>query len=593
MMFPMMQEATGYREITSSFGGYNHNLSCREGEFYDMENMSSLCYPYLSPRKQRGAVRKMNRPQGILDKEDLMWVDDGKFFINGAETELPGVELSADGEKTMAKMGAYVVIMPDKVWYNAEKNEAGYMERTVEIAKGTEIKMSLCQANGAAITWHDAEYYEENEPKDGDYMMSSNQGKDSLKVYSGVTAIWMPVTTTYLQITADGIGKGFQKEDGVKLTMDAGEEALSNIFVNEEDDGKVSVTTCIIDRTDDCITITGILGQTLEITDKALKVERKVPDMAFICECNNRLWGCSEDGHELYCCKLGDVTNWNCFQGVATDAWAATVGSDGKFTGAVSYLGYPTFFKEDGLIKILPSASGGHQTKETKCRGVQKGSEKSLVILNEVLYYKSATCVCAYNGSLPQSVSSALGDVPYYHAVAGGLGDRYFISMRDAEENSHLFVFDTKNGIWVKEDFADAICFCTHQDDLYFLDRSDSWLKSVGGTLLFDEEDGGAENKVAWFAQSGPIGYSTPDRKYVSRLNLRITLDEGSEADFFLQYDSCGAWEHKFNMAGSGTRTFTIPVIPRRCDHFCYKIQGKGGCRVHSLTKTLEDGSDI
>jgi hypothetical protein len=349
-----------------------------------------------------------------------------------------------------------------------------------------------------------------------------------------------------------------------------------------------------VDKTDNSITIPGIYkGQVTVFENMTITVERKVPDMAFITECNNRLWGCSEDGHEIYCCKLGDVKNWNCFRGASTDSWAATVGSDGKFTGAITYLGYPMFFKEDCILKIAVSSTGGHQTKETRCRGVQNGSGGSLAILNEVLYYKSTECVCGYNGSLPYSISNELGDVSYYDAVAGTVGDKYYISMRDKNDRWSMFAYDSKSQIWCREDNTRVLAFCKYKDDLYYIDTKDKTMKSVGGTLPFDVPEKATEDRVQWFVESGAIGYTSPDNKYVGRINLRITLELGTDVDFFLQYDSQGEWEHKFNMSGKGTRTFTVPVIPKRCDHFKYKLVGKGGCKIYSITKTTEQGSDI
>lgn len=593
MRFPTLQEIAQFRDMTTAFGGYNHQLSCQEGQFYDMKNITTQYFPMLSPRPNRGIVKTFVNPQGILDKEDLLWIDNQKLYINGEEKTLEGVEISAEAPKTLAKMGAYVIIMPDRIWYNVDKNECGYMEHTKTIASGNTIKFSLCEANGKVISTPDAEYYESHEPKDGDYMLSTKNGKTSLKVYASTTKTWLTVATTYVQITATGIGKGFEKEDGIKLSLNEKVDSLTDIFVNEEDDGGISTNNVIVDKTEDSITITGILrGETIDLTDKELTIERKVPDMDFITECNNRLWGCSKDGHEIYCCKLGDVKNWNCFAGISTDSWAATIGSDGKFTGAITYLGYPMFFKEDSLIKIAVSGTGGHQIKETKCRGVQKGSHNSLSILNEVLYYKSSTCVCGYNGSLPYSISDELGEVRYYDAVAGGLGDRYYISMREADGKYSLFVYDSKNGLWCKEDNTSVRLFCKHLDDLYFIDAKDNTMKSVRGTLLYDVPEKRTEDKFDWFVESGTIGYASPDNKYVARINLRITLEFGTNVDFYLQYDSSGEWEHKFNMSGKGTRTFSVPIIPKRCDHFKYKLVGKGGCKIHSIAKTTEEGSD-
>ena len=88
MEFPTLSEVTRYREMTSAFGGYNHQLSCKDGQFYDMQNMTSQYYPILSPREKRGYVKQMTAPQGILDKEDLLWVDNGKLYKNGEEVLL-------------------------------------------------------------------------------------------------------------------------------------------------------------------------------------------------------------------------------------------------------------------------------------------------------------------------------------------------------------------------------------------------------------------------------------------------------------------------------------------------------------------------
>jgi hypothetical protein len=270
-----------------------------------------------------------------------------------------------------------------------------------------------------------------------------------------------------------------------------------------------------------------------------------------------------------------------------------TIGSDGKFTGAITYLGYPMFFKEDCLIKISVSSTGGHQTKETKCRGVQRGSERSLAILNETLFYKSTSDICAYQGSLPVGISDELGEVRYSDAVASTIGSRYYICMKDKKGKPHLFVFDQKTGLWCKEDNTDVLYFCRHEDDLYYIDVVNKQMKSVGGTLLYDVEEKKPEGKFDWYVESGSIGYNSPDNKYVARINVRISLEFGTNVDFYLQYDSSGEWEHKFNMCGTGTRTYTVPVITKRCDHFKYKLVGNGGCKVYSITKTIEQGSDI
>ena len=117
---------------------------------------------------------------------------------------------------------------------------------------------------------------------------------------------------------------------------------------------------------------------------------------------------------------MEDFKNWNCYAGRSTDSYAATRGSDGPFTGAADYLGSPLFFKEDCVERVYPSAAGAHQIVTVRCPGVRKGSGRSLQTVEGVLYYHGCGGVYAFDGSMPQRVSQALGEDEYHGAVAGG-----------------------------------------------------------------------------------------------------------------------------------------------------------------------------
>lgn len=589
MRFPILNEVNRGVDVTTVFGGYN--ASAQDGEFIDMKNMTSKHYPVLAPRGRRGFVKSLLNPLALLDKDSLVWVDGEHLYKNGEMVDLGEITLDSETEKTLVKMGGILVIMPDGVWVNMESGECGKIRHTFSLV-GSEITFEICDGQGKAVTWHDAKYYETHEPKEGDYLMGESNGKASLKQYSATTRIWSTVASPYMQIKATGIGNGFKDGDGLKLSISASVKEswsdVSNVFVNEEGD-YLTTNTVIKEAKADSITIAGISKANHTLSGIEFTAERKIPDLAFVTECGNRLWGCSKDGHEMYCCKLGDVTNWNCFAGISTDSWAATVGSDGKFTGAVSYQGYPFFFKEDMLIRINISTTGAHQYKEMPCRGVQNGSHKSLCVVGEVLYYKANDCVCMFTGASPVSVSEVLGEVRYHSAVGGTIGDRYYISMKDGNEKSHLFVYDTEKRIWVKEDHTEISAFCKYDNDLYFLTGKN--LVSVCGSLPFAESL--KESDVDFYAVSGKIGYQTNDRKYISKLSIRLTMESNCSCEVYLSYDSSDSWEHILSMSGTGTRTYSIPVIPRRCDHFQYKIRGTGNVKVLGITKVIEQGSDI
>jgi hypothetical protein len=217
---------------------------------------------------------------------------------------------------------------------------------------------------------------------------------------------------------------------------------------------------------------------------------------------------------------------------------------------------------------------------------VQKGCSKSLAIVNEVLYYKSRSAVCAYDGSLPVEISSALGEENYHNAVAGYVGNKYYISMSDDSGVYHLFVYDTKKGMWHKEDNLRVTDFCNCRGDLYFIEGGA--IKTVLGS---DARDG-YEDEVEWMAETGIIGVDMPDKKYISRMDVRMSMKIGTRVSFFAEYDSSEVWELLYTMTGATLQTFSFPIRPRRCDHLRLRIVGDGEAKIFSICKSTEQGSD-
>jgi hypothetical protein len=218
---------------------------------------------------------------------------------------------------------------------------------------------------------------------------------------------------------------------------------------------------------------------------------------------------------------------------------------------------------------------------------VQKGCHKSLAIVNETLFYKSTSAVCAYDGSLPVEMSSALGDEAYSNAVAGAIGNKYYISMKDSGGGYHLFAYDTKKGMWHREDNTQSVEFCACRGDLYYIDYADKQIKTVRGT------GDSHESSVKWSAETGIIGTDSPDKKSISRIDIRMSLKIGTRVFFYVQYDSSGEWEHIFTMQGNSLRSFPVPIRPKRCDHLRLRIDGTGEAKIFSICKTYEIGSDI
>ena len=590
MKYPTLNVQASSRQVIDAFGGYNHRLRIGEGEFYDMKNLSSANYPILSPRGQRGVYASPTLPLGMVAKDTLCYVDGSKFFMDQYSVDM-GLN---NEEKTLVSMGAYVIILPDKKYINtADITDFGNIEATATTAG--DVSFTLCRLDGDDYT---AAYTQSSEPSNPENMalwIDTSTTPHTLKQWSDTSGMWVTVATTYIRISATGIGVPFEKYDGitisglkdVTLTDTSGEEVY--------DGGQLAAldgSAIVWDKGDDFIVVVGILDVTRTITN-AITIKRSMPNMDYVVEANNRLWGCrygvADNGevvNEIYASKLGDFKNWNCFMGISTDSYAASLGTDGQFTGAITHLGYPIFFKEGFLHKVYGNFPSNFQIQTTACRGVQRGCSRSLAIVNEILYYKARGAVCAYDGSLPTEISAALGDVQYFEAVGGAHGNKYYLSMKDSSNLWHMFVYDTAKGMWHHEDNTHADCFCSCREEMYFIDHADKKIRTVFGGGTKDTKP------VEWMAETGVIGVDSPDKKYLSRLTVRMLLDIGTQVYFFAQYDSGGEWEHLFTMTGNSLRSFAVPIRPKRCDHLRIRIVGEGDAKIYSIAKVIEEGSD-
>ena len=586
MRLPKLTELGTSRVMIDAFGGYNHNLRIGDGEFYDMTNLTSSDYPVLSPRPKRGVYKIQDEegneipivnPQGIIAKDSLCYVDKGDFIINGNRVQM-GL---SDSPKTLIPMGAYVIIMPDKKYINTEKL-SDYDDIEASVTTTNAVTFELCKLDGEGYKDAEPQDTAPSDPKNLDLWLDTSSTPNVLRQYSEANEQWVSIATTYIKISSPGIGEPFAEGDGVTIKG-----------IKDERLKDLNNTMVIWARGDGYIVVTGMIDTVIS-QEEPLTVERRMPNMDFIIESENRLWGCrygvalnGEVVNEIYASKLGDFKNWNCFAGISTDSYVASVGTDGQFTGAITHLGYPLFFKENCMHKVYGNYPANYQIQTTACRGVQKGCSKSLSIVNEVLYYKSRSSVCAYDGSLPFEMSSALGEVAYSDAVAGTLGNKYYISMADDSGKYHLFVYDTKKRMWHREDNTQARAFCTCRGDLYFIDAKDKKIKTILGTGTKETD------KVRWMAETGIIGTDMPDKKYISRLDVRLSVTLGTRLYFYVQYDSSGEWEHIFTLAGRSLSSFSIPIRPRRCDHLRLRIEGDGEAKIFSICKTIEQGSNL
>lgn len=599
---PFLNGASTTREVIDTFAGYNHNLKIRDGEFFFTKDMTTRYYPMLANRQRRGIMdHQFTKLQAIIAKDALYWVENGTLYANGSATGLTGLQTANPTQ--LVSMGAYICVFPDKMYINTKNlTEFGSMDASWTLTGN--VTYTMCQQDGTPYSSVTRSGTAPEAPSNGDIWIDENE--NVAKEYSEYTASWITLETVFTKCTFTSQGAipaAFKEYDGVEI---------SGLHFEDLNGSKIIYALGGAENTeDDWIVLVGILGEAPADPSATVTIKREVPDMDYVCEAQNRLWGCrygydSDLGktlNELYCCALGDFKNWSQYLGVSTDSWRASRGSDGPWTGCINYLGSPTFFKENVIHPISVSSIGAHQVGDIPARGVQQGSYKSLAVVNETLYYKSRTGVMAYQGGIPAEVGEALGDEKYYRAVAGAFGQRYYICMSEQAEDPaapaesvwHLFCYDAGKGIWMREDNLHAECFAQVDDELYV--QSENKIYALNGTTE-GKTGWSMENAPKWIVETGIQHYEYPDKKYVSRYNIRLQMEKGSRIQMYMEYDSKGPWIFMGDVkAGDimtdNTGTANIPVRPRRCDHLRFKLEGTGNVRILSIARLLQKGSDM
>lgn len=634
MYFPVNNADTNQRGMITDWLGYNHNYRIGAGEWYDMENLTSDDFPLMTPRKVRpllfdsekdftevdtGETETHENPDGtevevpiyekvygdqygksirgmMLSGTTLCYMI-GDLFVYGTHhvdlSDYVGQDLTSDQQ--VIQFGAYALIFPLGIWVNMATHTAGMMGASY--STNSDVTISISDREGNAISAVSGSTAPEN-PSDGDYWVDTKAGEEGLYLYDADQGMWRPVATTYIRYDVPGLpADTFAEGDAIFMERSALTDYNNGSIIQHVEAG--------------FFTIIGFVASTMT-NPGGIDLQRKIPTLDYVCADDNRVWGChygtqgSEIVNEIYACKLGDFKNWYVYEGLSTDAYSLNVGEPGEWTGAVTYQGYPHFFKENAILRIYGNMPSEYTLYTTSCRGVQRGSSRSLAIINEYLIYKSPSDVCIYDGSSPTSVSQALGrQVFYFDAIGGACLSKYYLSMTDAVGRPIYVVYDMEHGLWMKENAVRFRHFTASENGQVFAAAESDTLMSGAQKLVTkiyglgrNEENTAyltrliGEDKVFWWAESGDIGVELPDHKLVDRFTMRAYIPVDSEISLQISHDD-SPWEELQTYRGtSELRTYDIPFPPYRCDHYRIRLSGHGPVRVYSLATNIDVQSE-
>ncbi len=360
--------------------------------------------------------------------------------------------------------------------------------------------------------------------------------------------------------------------------------------------------------------------------------------------------------NEIYVSKLGAPGNFTVATGSDDTGYIMSCGENGEFTAVAAYNGNVLFFKEDCIISINSYFSSsvskvkGVQRESSEsvclCAGYLVylstdgfyafNGETSIrfsdalgddayrnACMGEVLgnkYYCAAVNGVKYDrlrGELEEKTANKLSDIVSKKLEEQGITSAnlfyniykklFEISCKlkaEIETRTELYsqkgivdilVYDFDKQMWTKEQ-TEAMVVASASDGrhIYYADFKNNIVRIDGyDTVDYDNNFSFcAEPDFGWSAESGELGYSYADAKYVGKINIRVRVPVGSKLRVSIEYDSNGKKLNLYNLRDIGIMSVNLSISPHRCDHFKILISGQGECDIISAAAKLVQGSD-
>ena len=547
-------------DSAEAFGGIDRSNGVPLGYWDELCNMDMSAYPSLCTC---APFSYKELDEGItgytfLGGEMIYTKSDG-LYIKGKKTAL---DLS-EGEKTLAVMGAQIVIFPDYAVINTATEPY-----TVTMPVREKLTGRL-------------------------YEYNQNQTRPTVSVYK----------LLYLDVAEDdSVLEKYAVGDQVRLVWNFGgterELSVSIISVAKE---SYSGSGCVSVNFD-----TSALGDTRYFYTEGRKMDRfRVPDIEgayiempypeldYVLQHNNRLWGCSSKRHEIYCSKLGSAVEWGEYDGISTDSWTATVGTEGDFTGACVYANSVLFFKENCVHIVYGTKASNFTVSTINLRGVQKGSGGSLCESGGLLYYKAPEGIFAFNGSSASRIDTKLGTDINDTAVAAADG-RYIVMLT---KGGTAYYYDKLYGQWFTRLLEDAVSAHEVNGKLYAVTKSDGKMRLV--RLVGRESEWDCSGKSGFLATSGMLGRNAFYGVY-KKLRMSLSRIKGASDTLKVSaYISCdnGEWKSVYESTDGNDELACGVMIPIRCRavrlKICGETSGNAKLTIHGIYLDREKGSEL
>ncbi len=108
--------------------------------------------------------------------------------------------------------------------------------------------------------------------------------------------------------------------------------------------------------------------------------------------------------------------------------------------------------------------------------------------------------------------------------------------------------------------------------------------------IVFRQLKANEEKDIAWMIETGEVGLSTPNQKFISRIQIRARFQGTMRV--LVQWDN-GQWQTVYSRRSHELKSFTVPIRVKRCDHMKLRLEGEGAITLYSIGYITDEGSEI
>lgn len=551
MIYPILNAKESPKSPVKAFYGLNRKKKASVGEFEDCLNINGDEFPVLASGRGNeetktcdGEIKKILPPES--GEVDLIGIVDGDITGFGTFTNENEKDKHYDKRvNDILKIGDSLITIPEFTVYNTTTLKCKYKPSdmyTVLEADGSETKEKIIS------------------DKKGSYTIKCSIDKTLKNKKIAYLCVVLIVGGQYILTASED---DYIVIDSIKTS----EFTISYYKKNES--GKFEKTTNEELENIEKENLFYGLTDSVFITQEA--------DVSIACVHNNRVWGVTSDGRQIRCSKLGEPNVFNDYDDGAASSWYTEVGSEGKFVGIIPYNNAIFAFKENAVHVVYGTIPQNFSLEKTfdEC-GCIDG--KSIIVVNNVLYWLGYNGIYRYAGGVPKVISDNLNR-KYKKCVSISDNEKIYFNLTDFDGESELISYDTKNGIWHKHTHIDFLGGFLYGGELY----------SYTENAIYKMFSGGFGDWKATFA----LEYED-NLKNASTTQVKILFEMKKESHLKVEYK--GISESDWEEAG----TFTASEDMVGCEHFVLRkrndsaynlrLSGSGEVYIYEMLKTTPSG---